>query len=115
MGDASGGKAAEGAALFQTGSDAMRPSPREGSHAFGTKLTCGHEAPLAPRSLCPMRLLKDRTLGESREVTGGRSAARSGVTRLTTRWSGRSLSAISCTMYLCCAAQLEVVRCPNRS
>src|SRR3989304_2320587 len=87
MGDASGGKAAEGAALFQTGSDARRPSPREGSHAFGTKLTCGHEAPLAPRSLCPMRLLKDRTLGESREVTGGRSAAGSGVTRLTTRWS----------------------------
>jgi hypothetical protein len=33
-----------------------------------------------------------------------------GVGRPTTRRSGRSLSAISCTMWLCCAAQLEAVR-----
>ena len=33
------------------------------------------------------------------------------VSRRTTRWSGRSLSAVSCTIWLCCAAELEAVRC----
>jgi len=38
----------------------------------------------------------------------------SGVTFYTgSRWSGRSLSVVSCTMELCCAAQLEAVSPPD--